>query len=253
MYYNKNEFSIYYEKYGHSKKKIIILPGWGNTRKTFNNIINNLKKDYEVYILDYPGFGNSIFPDKDLTIYDYTNLIRSFIKDKKIDNPIIIAHSFGGRISTLISGYYKDKINKLILIDIAGIKHKKSIKAFIKQTTYKLLRNISFIIPKRKRNLYIKRLYRLFGSVDYNNLNSYMKNTFKNIINEDLKYYIKEIDVPTLIIWGIKDKDTPYKDALYINKSINTSELISLEAGHYSYLEKEKEVINEINNFLKKE
>ena len=81
MYYNHENYSIYYEKYGDKEKNIIILPGWGDTRKTFYNIINNLKENYTVYIFDYPGFGNSIFPNKDLTIFDYANIIRNFLND----------------------------------------------------------------------------------------------------------------------------------------------------------------------------
>ena len=45
MYYNKDDFSIYYEKYGKSSKTILILPGWGDTRKTFSFLIDYLKMD----------------------------------------------------------------------------------------------------------------------------------------------------------------------------------------------------------------
>ena len=117
MYYNKDDISMYYEKYGNSDKVIIILPGWGDTRNTFKIMIDYFKLNYSVYIFDYPGFGNSVFPNRDLTIYDYTNIIREFIKDEGISNPIIIAHSFGGRIAVLMAGYYKDSIKKLIMID----------------------------------------------------------------------------------------------------------------------------------------
>ena len=92
------DFTIYYEKYGNGPNSIVILPGWGNTRESFNYLISILKKDYTVYILDYPGFGKSSFPNKDLNISDYSFLITKFINDKKINNPTIIAHSFGGRI-----------------------------------------------------------------------------------------------------------------------------------------------------------
>ena len=69
MYYKKTDYSLYYEKYGQNEKNIIILPGWGETRKTFDSIIKNLKDKYTVYIIDYPGFGNSNFPKHDLTIF----------------------------------------------------------------------------------------------------------------------------------------------------------------------------------------
>lgn len=237
MYYNKDSYSIHFEKYGEGKKKIVILPGWGDTRRTFDFMIHHLKKNYTVYIMDYPGFGQSIFPDKDLTVYDYTNIIRDFIESERIDNPIIIAHSFGGRIATLLTGYYKDKVDRLILIDSAGIRPRKNLYKILKTYTYKFLKKLKIFLPKRKRNLYLKRLLHLFGSTDYKALNQNMYQTFRNIVNLDLKYYFKSIDVKTLILWGKKDKDTPVKDAYTIHKYIKNSKLyVFPNATHYSYL-----------------
>ena len=236
MYFKNDEYSIYYEKHGNSNKEILILPGWGDTRKTFDYLINYFKEEYTIYILDYPGFGNSSFPNKDLTIYDYTNIIRSFMKDENINNPIIIAHSFGGRIATLLSG--KDNINKLILIDIAGIKPKKNIFKLIKTYTYKVLKKLSIILPKRKRNIYLKRLFKHFASADYKNLDNNMYQTFKNIVNEDLKFTYKNIKEETLLIWGKNDKATPLKDGVYMKKQIKNSKLIIYpDSGHFSYLD----------------
>lgn len=238
MFFNTNDITIYYEKYGYKNKTILILPGWGNTRQTFNNIINYFKTDYTIYILDYPGFGNSPYPNKELTIYDYTNIIRDFMDTFNIINPIIIAHSFGGRLTTLLSGYYKEQIDKLILIDIASIKPKKTIKKFIKEKTYKLLKQTIKILPKLKQEKYKQKLLQLFGSTDYINLPPNMHKTFKNIVNKDLKEYLNYIDQETLIIWGKEDKDTPIKDAYKINKSIKNSALIIYpKAKHFSYLE----------------
>ncbi|MBO5414166.1 MAG: alpha/beta hydrolase [Bacilli bacterium] len=251
MYFNKDTYSIYYEKHGNSNSIILILPGWGDTRKTFNILINYLKLNHTVYILDYPGFGNSIFPNHDLTIYDYTNIIRDFMKEENIINPIIIAHSFGGRIATLLTGYYKEKVNKLILIDSAGIKPKKSLFKLMKQYTYKLLKKVKYLLPKRKHNIYLKKLFRLFASTDYKALDNNMYQTFKNVVNEDLKYYYKYIEIPTLIIWGEKDIDTPLKDGYYMNKNITNSSLIVYpDIGHFSYLSYPTLTNQIINKFL---
>ena len=183
MYYNKDSHSIYYEKHGNKEKSILILPGWGDTRKTFNTMINVLKEEYTVYILDYPGFGKSIFPDHDLTIYDYANMIRDFIRSEKMNNPSIIAHSFGGRLAILMSAYYKDDLDKLVFIDIAGIKPKKNIWKLFKLYLYKLLKKLQIIVPKKKRSLYLKRLINIFGSQDYKTLSKSMQKSFKNIVN----------------------------------------------------------------------
>ena len=65
-----------------------------------------------------------------------------------------------------------------------------------------------------------------------------MLTTFKNVINEDLIFYLPSIENETLIIWGEKDKDTPLKDARLIQKKIKNSALIIYpKASHYSYLE----------------
>lgn len=238
MFFNTKDASFYYEKYGEKEKTIVILPGWGNTRGTFHYLIQYFQKDYTIYILDYPGFGNSPLPNKDLTIYDYTNMIRDFMEENHIINPIIIAHSFGGRIATLLTGYYKEKIDQLVLIDIASIKPKKTIKQRIKEKGYKILKWFARFLPKLKQENYLQKLIQLFGSADYQALPATMRNTFKNIIKEDLKCYLPYIESDTLILWGEKDEDTPLKDGIKINQKIKNSALIVLEkANHFAYLQ----------------
>ena len=247
-----NDFNIYYEKYGHGKSNIIILPGWGDTRNTFNKMIEVLKEFYTVYILDYPGFGNSPFPNRDLDIYDYANLIKDFIKTNEIDNPIIIGHSFGGRISIILSGLYKVNIKKMILIDAAGIKRKKKLKVKFKQIIYKCLKKIGKFLPKKIRPIYQNKLINIFGSTDFKNLHENIRKTFIKVINEDLSKYLKNINASTLLIWGENDNDTPLDDGKLMNVKIEDSGLIIIpNAGHFPYLEYPYYVNKIILEFLK--
>lgn len=252
MYLTLNDITIYYEQYGKSENTILILPGWGNTRETFHHIINHFKDNHSIYILDYPAMGKSPIPSKTLTIYDYTEIIINFMKYNNIKNPIIIAHSFGGRITTLLTSHYKIQAKKLILIDIAGIKPKKTLKKFIKEKTYKLLRHLTKILPKNKQEKARVKLLKIFASTDYNALPLQMKETFKNIVNEDLTKYFYNIENESLIIWGELDKDTPIKDAYKIKKAIKNSALIILKkASHYSYLQYPTLINNIIYEFIK--
>ena len=250
MYYIYNDIKVKIYKYGNKNKVLLILPGWGNTTKTFYNIINHFKEKYTIYILDYPGFGKSPIPTKDLTIYNYADLIINFLKDNKIINPIIIAHSFGGRITTLLTGYYKINISKLILFDIASIKPKKSIKTKLKEKIYKTLKHIIKIFSNKEKLQ--NKLINYFGSTDYKSLPPTMHKTFINIINEDLTKYLKYIQSETLLIWGEKDQDTPLKDAYKMNNLIKESALIIYpNASHYSYLDYPILTNNIINEFIK--
>ncbi len=245
MFFETNFFKIYYEKYGNKKKSIIILPGWGNTRNTFYPIIEELKKEYSVYILDYPGFGNSPIPSQNLTIFDYAEGIKEWLKENGIHNPHIIAHSFGGRITALLIGKLKVKVDKVLLIDVAGIKRRKKIKIIIKEIIYKILKKITYLFHPIKQEKLRQKLLLFFSSTDYQNIPNSMRYTFQNIIKVNLKQYYKRINNDTLILWGDKDLDTPLKDAYLLKKIIKNSELIIYpNTTHYSYLLNQKLTIN---------
>ena len=248
--YNNNN-KIFYEKYGNKKKTIIILPGWGDNRRTFNSIIKSLKDNYTIYIFDYPGFGNSPTPDTDLTIYDYSKIIISFINKMKIKNPILIGHSFGGRIIITLNGYYKIPIKKIVLISSAGIINKRTKKQKIRQIIYKLLKKIGFILPSNIKKRYLDKLIKIFGSNDYKNLNESLRKTFINIVREDLSKYLRNIASNTLLIWGENDSSTPINDAYTMNNLIQKSKLITLEnCNHFCYIEKKDIVIKLISDFI---
>ena len=252
MYYENGSFSIYYEKYGNGNKTILILPGWGDTRETFKFLINDLARDNTVYIIDNPPFRNSKVKESNLSIYDYASAIRELIQHERMKNLIIIAHSFGGRIATLLSGYYQDKIDKLVLIDIAGIKPKNTLKRRLKKLFYKLLKRLIKFIPKKVRQKINSYLLKKFSSNDYYYLPDNMKKTFQNIVNEDLKSYLKYIRSETLILWGQYDYDTPIKDAYKIKREIKNAALIVFRgAGHFSYLDYPKLSLDIINSFIK--
>ena len=251
MTINYKNINLTYYKYGDKKDVIIILPGWGETRNTFLEIINILKIDYTVYIIDYPGFGETKFPNYDLTLEDYTNLIIHFMEQLNIKNPNIIAHSFGGRIAILLAGKYKIKLNNLILIDSAGIKPKMTLKKKWRLKCYKFLQNLANYLPKKTKQKIKTYLFNKFSSSDYQALDANMRNTFKNIINLDLTNYLKDITTNTLIIWGEKDIDTPLKDAKIMHKKITNSELIIFpNCTHYCYLENTYVIIRIILCFL---
>lgn len=247
MFFNYKDISMYYEVSGNHPKSIVILPGWGDTRKTFNHLIEYLNNYFTVYIVDYPGFGNSNFPNRNLTIYDYSELIYEFIKENKLEDPILIGHSFGGRIITLLTGYYHYKFSNIILLDSAGIKPKKTIRSKLRKLSYKLLKRLSRIIPKKYRDKYNKKVFSYFASTDYQNLTQNMRETFKNIVNTDLKDYLKYIKSNVLLIWGNNDDATPIRDAKIMNKEIKNSELIIIDkSGHFPYLDRP----NLINSIL---
>ncbi len=253
MFFKHNNISMYYEKYGKNKKRtIMIFPGWGNNRETFYDIIGFLKDKYTIYIFDYPGFGNSPLINFDMDIYDYSSFFISFMKEFNIKNPTVIAHSFGGRIAITLAGYYKIHLSKIILMSSAGIKPTKSKKQLFKQRIYKLLKNISVIFPEKIKIYYLQLLINIFGSNDYKNLDSSLRKTFINVVNEDLTKYLYNIVSEVLILWGENDNETPITDAYIMNNLIKNSALITFpNSTHFFYLENAKCIKNILSSYLK--
>ena len=249
MYFKHSLFNLYYEKYGNMDKVLIILPGWGDNRLTWNYFINNFKQYFTIYIFDYPGFGNSSFPKKDLTINDYAKVFHDFFQTKNIKNPIILGHSFGGRLIILLSTLYRQKFHKIILMDSAGIKH-FSLKKTLKKYLYKFLKKFKFLFHNQDK--YLHKLLCIFGSSDYQKINPIMQKTFINIVNTNLIKYIKNISSETLIIWGYNDLETPFKDAIKMNKLIHNSYLIPIaQSGHFPYLDYPSLIYNILYEYLK--
>ena len=133
-YIYKNKY-VYFEKTG-SGNPIILLHGWGASSTIFESITNILKTKYTIYTIDLPGFGKSDEPDKPYNLDDYVDLLYQFIIDLDIYNPILLGHSFGGRIAIKFASLYN--VSKLILVDSAGLKQKNFIKTKTKILLYKL-------------------------------------------------------------------------------------------------------------------
>lgn len=223
---------------------MIFLHGWGQNKETFNNITKNINNS-TIYQLDLIGFGESHEPYKPFNLNNYCLFLEQFIKDLNIKNPILIGHSFGGRIAIKYASRNKN-IKKLILINSAGIKQ-KSIKRSLLVLKYKIKKKYYQIT----RNLIkYNQITNTSGSIDYINSTPIMKATLSKIVNEDLKKDMRKIKTNTLLIWGKNDLVTPYKDAILMNKIIKNSKLITLNTDHFSYLKKEKDVTNIINTFI---
>lgn len=254
MYFPYKGIDLYYEKHGCGDETLVILPGWGDTRESFSRIIQTLQDYYTIYIIDWPGFSNTVFPNYDLTIYNYSDMIHEWLKSLELENPILLGHSFGGRVLITLTGYYQYSYKKIILMDAAGIRPKKTIRSKIRGWCYKFLKKVSKLIPKKWRKEFSKKVFDYFSSPDYKVLPEKMRKTFQNVVSEDLKEYLPNIQSETLIIWGNNDYSTPLQDAFIMSEQIKYSKLyVFMNAGHFVYLDRFQEVLEVLVKFIEKD
>lgn len=236
---------INYNEIGQGKN-VILLHGWGCGHTIFNQLITYLGSKFNVLAVDLPGFGKSEVPLTIWSIQDYADAIDEFLNKLNIKYPVLIGHSFGGRISIILGA--RNKAEKIVLIDSAGIKPKRKMKYYIKVYIYKLLKNIGKI---NRLSSYVEKLKSHFGSDDYKSANEIMRQILVKTVNTDLKEYLPQILAPTLLLWGEKDTATPVRDAYLMKKLIKDAGVVVFEnSGHFSFLDKPMETNIIIENFL---
>ena len=115
MKFNYKNSNVNYEYYdNNSKISLVFLHGWGQNIQMMIPLAKPFIKKYNCMIIDLPGFGDSEEPQEVYTIYDYAEMVNKLLTSKKIKNPIIIGHSFGGKIALVYATKYKT--NKIVLL-----------------------------------------------------------------------------------------------------------------------------------------
>ena len=230
---------VSYIQYG-SGKDILLLHGWGQNIEMMKPIGDAFSDKYRITILDLPGFGESSEPDRAWTIEDYNEFLEEFVESLKINKPIVIGHSFGGRLAIRFSA--RNPIEKLVLFGSPCIRVQEKLPFYIR-----VLKAIKKLPGLDKFGEYMKKY---IGSRDYKAASPIMRQTLVEVVNEDLSKYAREIEEPTLLIWGENDTEAPLNDARDLEKIMIDAALIVLPGTHYAYLENISRVISILENFF---
>jgi len=212
------------------KKDIIFLHGWGSNKEVMKRAFLNYLKDFRHIYLDMPGFGKS--PTKYiLTTQDYAKICEEFLKQLNSSKDVIVGHSFGGKISTLLNP------KNLVLLSSSGILEKKSFNVKLKIFFTKVFNTFGF-----------KNFTKVFRSKDVDEMSENMYETFKNVVNEDFSSYFANFSNKALIFWGKEDKATSLKSGKIIANLIKNSKFISYSGEHYFFLEHSNDICERIEH-----
>lgn len=219
---------------------IVMLHGWGANIDLLQPLADKLvKQDYKTYMLDLPGFGQSDDPPTAYTVFDYAKFCISYFDQFQLDKPYLFGHSFGGRLGLILASDYSERIKKMVLSDSAGIKAEAPLTNRLRLKSYKFIRDSLNMIGAKSLSDSLRETYnKRYGSTDFQQVSGVMRETFVNVVNQDLLENASRVAVPTILIWGDKDEDTPLWQGKKLEETIPDCALIVHEgAGHYAYLE----------------
>lgn len=246
-----NGVRVRYDVDGAGNRPVIVMHGWGCKASTVK-VLTDACRDASttVYTLDLPGFGASSEPPQVWGIEDYTRFLEAFTKAEGIVNPVLVGHSFGGRMAIVFAS--RNATDKVILVDAAGVKPRRSLRYYIKVYSFKLAKRLAPIFLGRERaEKLIERMRGRSGSSDYAGASPMMRAILSRCVNEDLKHLMPSIKAPTLLIWGENDTATPLGDAKIMERLIPDAGLVCYPgASHYSFLERPAQTAAVIASFL---
>ena len=206
-------------------KDLVFLHGYLSCKESFYPQIGYFSRHFRVTAPDFPGFGKSDRIPAAWSVGDYADWLEGFFKEQGIVFPYVIAHSFGGRVA--LKCLARGLIDRAVLTGCAGIVKKRTMAYRIRVGGYRLVKRVSPRFAEAH-----------FGSREYRSLSPLMRESYKKIVNEDLREEAGRIARPVLYLYGERDKETPLSSGRILHECTAGSKLAVLKGcGHFAHLE----------------
>ena len=183
-------------------KDLVFFHGYLSSKEAFLAQIEYFSKYYKVTAIDFLGFGQSSPLTKAFSVADYAEWTKTVLGALKIQKPCVIAHSFGCRVALKMAEDGGQVFDKLILTGPAGVIMNRGFSYRIKVRAYRLVKKLFPSFAEKR-----------FGSVEYRSLSPIMKQSYKKIVNEDLRETASRVQNEILILEGESDTTTPKREA----------------------------------------
>ncbi|MFG6424584.1 MAG: alpha/beta hydrolase [Paramuribaculum sp.] len=242
---------VAYETSGKGRP-LILMHGWGCDHTTVASVAATASATHTVYSLDLPGFGQSDEPAEPWTPERYALMLRSFVERLGLEKPALAGHSYGGRVAIVYASMWADEVDRVVLIDAAGVKPRRHLSYYIKVYSFKAWKwMLRLTLGRRRAEERIERERARRGSADYRAASPVMRATMSVSVNDDLCRFMPSIKAPTLLMWGETDTATPLRDAHIMERLIPDSGLVIMPgAGHYSFLDSPARFAAVLSSFL---
>ena len=230
---------------------VIVLHGWGACLDTVAPILHCLSRRHMVFTVDLPGFGQSQQPGGVWGASEYARWVKDFMDAVGCSRADFVGHSFGGRVCIALAAAYPERVNRLVLIDSAGIRPPRTWRYRVRVGLFKALQAMVLFLPLRRwREAVFDGLRRVSGSSDYRDAGT-MRGTLVRVVNEDLRPLLAAVQAPSLLIWGEQDAEVPLAHGRIMAAEMPRARLEVLPgAGHYSYLERLPKFCQLVSDFL---
>lgn len=246
---------------------IVLIHGTGASLHTWEGWVADLKQNHRIITFDLPAYGlTGPNPTGDYSLDYYASFVNKLLDKKGVKQCILGGNSLGGAITWGVALAYPDKVKKMILVDAGGYPMKsKSVPIAFQLARISVISSLfkyvtpRSIIEKSIYNVYVQdekitdklidRYYDL--ALRTGNRGAFI-DRMKSMNTQDRKYLaIKNINIPTLIIWGEGDGLIPLEVAQQFHQDLPKDTLIIFKnLGHTPMEEDPETTVNAVKKFL---
>jgi pimeloyl-ACP methyl ester carboxylesterase len=246
---------------------VICLHGSFSSLQTFEGWVEKLSSHLRLISVDLPGHGLSgPHPQHDYSVKSSVKIVRELMLRLKPGAAVIAGSSLGGWVAWEFALKHPELTSQLILIDSAGFIEADSVPLpFRMARTPFLNRVVKFAIKKQVIERYLNQVYASPEIISSDLISRYYElfsresnmEAFFHFVNKtefiDHTPQLREIKVPTLIIWGEEDQWIPVAYGHRFVNSIPDAELVVFEhTGHVPMEELPGLTSTEVANFILK-
>jgi len=236
---------------------VVLLHGLGSRKEDWLPVLEPMAQKFRLLVPDQIGFGRSDKPLLDYSIQTYVDFLNEFLRQLKVEKASFVGESLGGWIAGLYvaeigGGAHLIPVEKLVLVDAAGLKQDKPIPdlnpsslAAMRGLMEAVFYDPSWLNEDALRKIFADKL----AAHDGYTVRSLLGNPALG--TERLDDRLASIKVPTLVAWGKQDKLLPIGAGERYAAGIAGAKLVSFEkCGHVPPIEKTDEFVTAVVAFL---
>lgn len=233
---------VFAEQQGSGHPVVVALHGWARDRTDFRVALS----DFDSLSLDLPGFGLSPAPGRAWDTGDYVECVLQVVKQMPVP-PVIVGHSFGGRVALRLAALYPRNVAGLVLTGVPLIRRPVRGVVPVAYRAIKALHSKGIIgarLMARARSHY--------GSTDYNNAVGVMRDVLVRVVSESYECDLRALQCPVRLVWGANDTAAPVWMAQEATRlAAQTTMTVLNDVGHFVPLQAPHAIRQAVYELLK--
>jgi pimeloyl-ACP methyl ester carboxylesterase len=240
--------NLFGEPYGEGPIRVVWLHGWARRGQDFALAATQLAAAGVASVaLDLPGFGSSPAPSSPGGARHYAALLVPTLRGLGDEPIVLVGHSFGGRVATVIAATNPELVRALVLTGVPLIRRSAAAKP---PAAYRLVRWLHSRGLVGDRRLESAR--QRYGSTDYRRATGVIRDVLVATVNESYEDELRRLSMPVAMVWGSQDREVPSdvaRDAAAMVASPHTLRFVE-GVGHLLPTEAPGELVDEVRGAL---